>query len=273
MKTTNILALALLALFATSLGNLANSQVLNGYGMHASVATASNCPSFCTTANGGQFSRDSDGSEFAASAFAEDTAFGIGRAEASVSGSAFLPNLRAIGSSAVGKSGEGSSFGVQGYGYSGAATKTIDLDINLHATVTDGASGYTANSAGASVAVLKGSTLGWSTDFGTLVFEIAGETTSELGLENLSLNAASISNDDSATISFSIDPGDNFFVVASLRARAKNGSADAWNTLTLDFDDDTGLTPTLVPEPRCCWIAAMATLLLAFRRRASRTSV
>jgi hypothetical protein len=234
-----------------------NAAIVNGYGANASASTASNCPSYCTTAGGGDFQYDSDGGEFSNTAFAEENSYALGRAQSSLTGSTYLPELKVLASSDVRRRGGATAFGVQGFTYGGATSTTITLDLNLHGSITDNLIGYTGNTLTAKVAVLLGSSLNWYADFGTLVYEVAGETTQQAGVETLGLSTPGIDQSTSSFINFNINPGDDFYVVAQMAANGQNGIADAWNTLTLSFDDDTGLTATsvsTVPIPSAVWL-------------------
>lgn len=251
----------------------ANAVIVNGYGAEASAGTASNCPSFCTSGGGGQFDSDSDGGEFSNTAFAEvDSTYGaLGRAQSSLTGGTYLPELRALASSDPGRRGSATAFAIQGYTYSGASSTTITLDLNLDGSITNNTNGaYTRNVLRADVAVLLGSSLDWYADFGTLVYEVAGATTTRAGLETLFLTDPAI-NQETGSITFDIDPGDDFYVVASMGASGQNGIADAWNTLTLNFDDDTGLTAASisnVPLPAAVWLFGSGLLgLIGISRR------
>lgn len=234
-----------------------NASIIDGYGTYASTSTASNCPSYCTTADGGDFQYDSDGAEFSNTAFAEESSYALGRAQSSLTGSTYLPDLKVLASSDLNKGGFATAFGVQGFTYSGTSAATITLDLDLHGSITDNPSGYTYNVLSASVAVLIGSSLDWYPDFGTLVYEVAGGTTVRAGVESLFLGNPGINQSTSNFITFDIDPGDDFYVVAEMNASGQNGIADAWNTLTLNFDDDTGLAAASVsnvPLPAAVWL-------------------
>jgi hypothetical protein len=230
----------------------ANAAIIDGYGVSAAASTASNCPSYCTTAGGGDFQYDNDGGEFNTSAYAFENSYAEGEAYAALNGMTYLPTLKVQASSDEGRQGSATAFGIQGFTYSGAAT-TINLDFNLHGSVVDNPTGYTGNTLQASVAVLKGSQLDYYADFSTLVYEVAFDLDT-LGIESIFINEG-INIDMPGFISFDIADGDDFYVVAQLRATGKNGYADAWNTLTLEFDDDTGLEAAgVVPVPAALWL-------------------
>jgi hypothetical protein len=246
--------------------SVTTAAILDGFGAESSAGTASNCPSYCTSADGGDFQYDSDGGEYSASAFAEESSYGLGRAQASLSGSSYLPELKVLGSSDLGKRGSGTAFAIQGFSYDGPATN-FTLNMTLDGSITDNLTGYTSNSLSAKIAVLKGSTLSWYADFGTLVYEVAGETTTRVGLVNMFLSDSGLNQSTADSISFDLNPGEDFYVVTEMTAGGQNGIADAWNTLNLDFDDDTGLTPAIIPEPSSLLLIGLAGVVLGCRRR------
>ena len=230
----------------------ANAAIIDGYGVSAGASTASNCPSYCTSAGGGDFQNDNDGGEFSASAYAFENSYAEGEAYAALNGMTYLPTLKVQASSDAGRQGRSTAFGIQGFTYSGAAT-TINLDFNLHGSVGDNPSGYSYNVLEARVAVLKGSQLDYYADFGTLVYEVAFDL-DKLGIESVFINDG-INIDAPGFISFDIADGEDFYVVAELSAVGQNGYADAWNTLTLEFDDATGLqAASVVPVPAAVWL-------------------
>jgi len=264
-KTGLILSLLLCAPMA------ANAVIVNGYGATASTGTASYCPSYCSTEFGGDFANDSAGGEFSNTAFSEESTYALGRAQSSLTGGTYLPELRVLASSELGRRGGATAFGIQGFTYSGALSTTITLDLVLDGSITDNPSGYTDNDLRADVAVLLGSSLSWYANFATLVYEVAGETTTRAGVKSLFLSTPGINQTATDAISFDINPGDDFYVVASMGAHGQNGVADAWNTLTLNFDDDTGLTAASisnVPVPAAVWLFGSGLLgLVGISRR------
>ena len=269
MKTRRILLLGMLA------GMAANAQaaIVSGYGVEASTSTASNCPSFCTTADGGDFQYDSDGGEFSLSATSTENSYGSASSSALYTGSitTYLPELNVNTSSGLGKGAFANAFGVQGYTYSGAGT-SITLDFNLHGSVGDNASGYVSNNLRADIAVITTSELGWYAHFPTLVYEVANSS-DVVGNESLFISNSGLDQNAPGSITFDVFDGMDFYVVASMGATAKNGFADASNTLTMQFEDDMGLTAasvSAVPVPASVWLFAsgLVGLIGVARRKA-----
>ena len=235
-------------------------QIASGFGVSAGVSTASDCPSFCT----GDFDFDSDGGEYASFADAISTTYGLSKARAYYSGSeAYLPELKAYSSSTAGQGGSASAFGVQGYIYEGAGTETITINFALDANIFDSGT-FGSESASASIGVLG---LGlqnpnepidgpdFYSDFGTWYYENFGM---QLGAESLFVDNSTTGGLDTGSISFDVDPGDVFFVGASMRASSRTGTADAFNTFTSTFSNPaiasqlTVANPVAVPEPSRC---------------------
>lgn len=250
----------------------AQANLMTNYGAYVSTNTASNCPSYCTSANGGEFAFASDGGEFIDSAYASEMTYGDTQAYAALDGSSYLPTLK-VKTSADYRLGSGAkAYAMQGYSYNGSEGTTIDLDLNLHGSVGDNSSSqYAHNSLRADIAVFIGDSLEWYTgDFGTLYYEFAYDM--EKDLTSLFINDGMDVN-EYGSLSFDLEPGQNFFIVASMQASSKNGFVDAWNTLSLDFADDSGLVAASapssmvdVPEPTPFYLLLLALMLIAFAR-------
>lgn len=257
----------------------ANATILSGYGAVATTWTADNCPSYLQCNNGvnadiGQVAAvASDGGEFISSATASEDTYAMGQALAELTGDTYLPVLKAQTSADPAKAGFARAFASQGFTYSGSTATTVNLNINLHGVigVYDANTGNTDDLV-ATVAVIIGSEMPWYTgDISLLSAEIAsGET---LGLEYLTItpdDGLDVDVNTSTTISFNLDPGTDFFVVAALTAHSLNGYANGWNTLTMAFDDNTGLTAAsagTVPEPTALWLFGTALVGLAGVRK------
>ena len=254
----------------------AQAVIVNGYGTFAISGSASNCPSFCTTAGGGQFTSSSDGGEFKTSAYATDNTFGFGEAMAELSGPLGLPTLKAQASSDVGKQGRGSTFASQGYTFTGQSSEAITLDLNLTGTITNNPIGYVFNRITASIAVIRRDSIPFFTDFSGLVFELV-PSSDVVAVADLIIDDE-MTTSDSADITFTVNPGEDYYVVATLTAVAQNGIADAFSTLNLNLLDDSGNTlddsfgfqAATVPVPAAVWLSLSALLsLTSFRKQAT----
>jgi len=71
-------------------------------------------------------------------------------------------------------------------------------------------------------------------DFGTWYYENIG---TQLGTDTAFVNVPN--GTDTGSISFTVNPGDVFFVGASLSASSRTATADAFNTFTASFADPT----------------------------------
>ncbi|WDE04292.1 PEP-CTERM sorting domain-containing protein [Thalassomonas viridans] len=250
----------------------AQASLISHYGAYAGGSTASNCPSYCSTSDGGDILRASDGGQSSNSAYASEVSYGYAEAYAALDGSSYLPTLKVQASSGNRKGGDAEAFAMQRYTYTGNEATTIDLDFNLHGSVADNANGgYNSNSLRADVAIFIGDSLAWSTDLATLYYELAYDM--EKDKSSLFINSGTDVNQP-GSLSFDLEPGENFFVVASIKAKSRNGEADAWNTLSLSFADDTGLvaasadnTQVDVPEPASLGMFGLTLGLLSLRRR------
>lgn len=244
----------------------ANAAILSGYGAAATAWTADNCPSYVQCLYGMNNASVSDGGEFVSSATAFENTHAMGQSLAELTGDTYLPVLKAQTSADPAKAGFAMAFGSQGFTYGGSAATTVNLNINLHGVigVYDSNAGNTDDLV-ATIAVIIGSEMAWYPgNIDLLSAEIAsGET---VGLEYLTItpdDGLDVDVNKSTTISFDLNPGTDFFVVASLTAHSLNGYANGWNTLTMAFDDNTDLmaaSASTVPEPTTLWLFGTALL-------------
>jgi hypothetical protein len=212
--------------------------------------TSINCTSYCD-------SFTVDGGEYINSASATDNAYATATASADYAGtSSYLPTLKASASSGSNTQAGAYAFGAQGYTYAGADT-TITLDFNLHGSVSDNATGSADNFVDAYIAVIVGNSLNWDPYFGTLVYEDAPNLGYNVpGVQSLFITSG-LDQNAPGSITFDVTNGMNFYVVASMNALSQNGYADASHTLTMNFNDDTGLTAasvSTVPVPAAAWL-------------------
>ena len=192
------------------------------------------------------------GSSFAA------VSFSTFRAEASFSAqSTFLPVLRAE-SNGVGALFDDDRTNTEAEAYqvfNSSIPQTIRLDIVLDSVVTNGPNG--TSSVLANVYVIGGAGFGVSDSFcspGEFMFDGTYMCGSDIAQSerNPFLNYSNLFNGGSDptltdALTFSVGAGETFGVFAQLSAGSFRGTADAFNTLSLEFEDDTGITP--VPEP------------------------
>ena len=213
------------------------------------------CPSFCG-GFGGSFDNSLDGGEFSNSAFTSLSNFGgTGQGSASLSDPTILPVLGAEGFSGSDSRTATNAVGMLGYTYTGATT-TISLDI-----VLDGERGGTTDPSDAwvrsNVAVILGDVNDFVTHYPTFIFEVVPLTPglSVLDESNMSLDLNAGQQTKNGSIGFTLNDGDEFFVWAGLEAGGiRNGFGDAFNTLSMSFSDDAGITTNVVPIPAAAWL-------------------
>lgn len=239
-------------------------------GAEAFVGTVSPCPSFCGGI-GGTAENVSDGGELSTSAYTSlNNSDGNGQASADLSGPTYLPILAAEGFSGPDSRVDSGAVGMLGYTYAGATSTTISLDIVLEGEVGGTTDEFDAwvNS---NVAVILGDVDYYTTHYPTFIFEVVPGTPGleELGTSNLSLDLNAGQQTLMGSISFTLDPGDEFFVWAGLEAGGiRDGYGDAFSTLTMSFSDDTGITPSIIPVPAAVWLFGSGLIgLIGFARR------
>lgn len=246
-------------------------------GTQANTSTASNCTETgsCVLGlgeDGGDIQSHSDTGT--TSATSSETTYANAQASASLSGSSYLPTLKAQAIADADKGAFATAYGVQQYTYTGSTASIFDLDYNLHGSV---GTGPFSEQLSATVGVLLGdSPFAWDfdVDLATNVYEIA----TPLDLVDIDYLFIGDGNDVNipGTISFILNPGDIFYVFAQLTAKAVNGTADGWNTFSMSFVDDTGLaasaTPDVsaVPVPAAAWLFGSALLGFVGLRRSKK---
>lgn len=247
------LAGATCALIVTGLFNTAQAAT---WGADVGVSTISPCPSYCG-GPGGKFDSSFAGGEFSSTAYTSlSNADGNGQVTASLSGPDLLPVLGAEGFSGPDSRADANAVGMLGYSYTGATATTISLDI-----VLEGDRGGTVDPFDAwvnsNVAVVLGDVNDFVTDYATFIYEVVPGTPglSVLGESNLGLDLNAGPQVLTGSISFTLNPGDEFFVWAGLNAGGiRDGYGDAFTTLSMAFSDNTGITPSIVPVPAAVWL-------------------
>lgn len=184
-----------------------------------------------------------------------------------------VPLVRTFASTNGGNSAAfGSSVAIEGYTYSGAAPAIFSLDANLSGSVVNPDNNFAGNFAGLSIWQASSPFAGeffFSTDEGAYL---------ELGFNNLAqlnLSQNGIGTDDllAGTMSWEMQPGETVYLFARGLSRVfgPNSIADARNTLTMSFQDSTGLTSlsggTVIPEPSGALLALLGGLVMLRRRR------
>lgn len=231
-------------------------------GIQVGTRTYANCPSYCSGDSEWSTSFTND-----SSAYTEEDTYGLAKAYGDFSGDSYLPNLKLYAESVAGKGAGASANAVQGFNYLGTDTSDFTLNFNLHGSASGDASLST------SIAILIGDdadTEYWH-HIPTNYYEVNyGDTRGGVASAYLS-NV--LDGNDSNSITFSIAAGQSFYVLTEMHANAKGGIADAMNTLTMNFEDNTGLqavygvTNTVsVPEPSTIMLFFIA-LTLVVRRK------
>lgn len=246
IKRKALYALTGVVLATTSITTQATIIDLYGDLGIATSAGTINCPSSCFDVQYEHYFGSDTSSSY-------NDSYGTAQSLGSLSGSDFLPDLKAYAQSEGNNVASAQAWSAQGYNYSGTDTMTYTIDFNLHGSVT-GNAGLRAD-----VAILIGSEMidlyDWI-DFGTGYYEPYDDN-ERAGWESTWLSGG-IDENSASSISFDLDAGDSFFVLSNVEAWARGGTADALNTLTLNFEDSTGLqavatvgsTPSVeVPEP------------------------
>lgn len=253
MKKSRLLGAVCAGLIVLGLFNTAYAST---WGAEAGVSMITPCPSFCG-GSGSQSDFSSDGGEFSSTAFTSLSNFGgTGQASADLSGPTLLPVLGAEGFSGSNSRTGSSAVGMLGYTYMGASATSISLDIAL-----EGERGGTTNPSDAwvrsNVAIILGDVNYFVTDYASFIFEVVPGTPglSVLGESRLSLDLGAGPQTKMGSIGFTLNPGDEFFVWAGIEAGGtRDGFGDAFNTLSMTYSDDTGISPSVVPVPSAMWL-------------------
>ncbi|MCK5189451.1 MAG: VPLPA-CTERM sorting domain-containing protein [Methylococcales bacterium] len=193
-------------------------------------------------------------------------------ASAQVQGSFAIPVLKAKAES-VDADGwvSATSWGIQGYQFTGADNTTISLDSSLTGEVNN-TSGSDVTGLSVGVWLLAGDSGLLFPDapdtFNDLLFQIAFLPGSDsFSWENLTtetVNRSTTTTDLVDQLDITLDNGDEFYLLAGLTASADGTGAfaDAFSTLEMSFNS-TNLTPAAVPLPAGIWlfVSALAGLI------------
>lgn len=230
-KTMLICTTALLA-------NVANAEViLDDWGTSTYVASFDDCPSYCT--GNYEFTEEGGFDQYSSSSELDNDA-GAGKAFAEVNGAGYTPVLKAIASANAGTGIYANAWGVQHYKYTGTESTIIELTLNLHGSISG------EGKIRGDIAVIKGNNLPWTSDMGTLIYEMVPYE-DVLANDSLFINSGD-NQTTTSVVSIALEAGDSFFVRADLKASGQRAStADAYNTFTMNFSDDSELTATAKP--------------------------
>lgn len=213
---------------------------LTSWGTSASVITFSECPSYCT---GTIYTDEVGGINQTTANLSYTNESGSTEALAEINGAGYTPVLKARSISVEGRGVNANAYGIQQYTYTGNTPTTLELDLNLHGVVI-GNGRITGH-----VAVIKGEDIPWTGDMGTLVYELV-QSEDVLAYDSVYLTEGADEN-ATTTLSIELEAGDTFFVRADLLTRGRQGgSADAFNTFTMEFSDDSQLVAASNPEPQ-----------------------
>jgi hypothetical protein len=216
-------------------------------------ADAHAVPAFGATARGSELGASSqeDGGPGSATASVSGPTY---QTEAALGGPTFTPILKA---SSVSENAENTddfttSVAQAFQTFTSSITQTITLDILLHGVVTNVGTPLSNSYVLADVKVIGGSAFSLSDTFcsGQYAFGIylCGST---LGTPaNLYIPDGDLMRPGSIT--FDVSAGEQFAVYGILRANSRDGSADAFDTLQMSFQDDTYIIA--IPEPGTLWL-------------------
>jgi hypothetical protein len=155
--------------------------------------------------------------------------------------------------------------------FQSSTSQTIDLNISLHGIIAGDAFVL------ADVFVYGGtdfevfdSPICPDSSLGKFLFDGTYFCGSRLGWSNLFINAGDVTLPD--LLSFDVSGGAEFGVYAILRASSKAGSANATQTLSLEFSDDEFISAveTPIPEPGTFCLLALGLASLGLPGRGAR---
>jgi hypothetical protein len=235
------------------------------------------CPSFCG-GPGSRFQNDSDGGiGMTASTSSLNNIDGLANALASLDGPTELPILRAEAFSQSNSSAVAQAFGMQGF-YVDAPEYSLDLTISGIA-LNDPAPGSNADgSVVANVMIFRdndpSSDVFPTSHYATMKFEVIplsgdlellADAVEGPGLPTLTIPADNVTHSVSTTLTVTdLNVNDLIYVWANVIASGtRSGFGDAFDTLTMEFQNPQGLShsphPT-IPEPASAILTLLGTV-------------
>lgn len=179
------------------------------------------------------------------------------QAEASLSGASYTPLLRAesVSTNPENADDRTSAYAAGFQVFTSSISQSITLDLSLHGIVSNTSEG--SSYVLGDVKVVGGSNFFTQDTYctnGTYAFGtyLCG---SNLGSANMPIRDGDITLADSIT--FNVTAGESFAVYGVLRASSYFGSADAYHTLSMSFENDTYLSAasaSAVPVPAAVWL-------------------
>lgn len=157
--------------------------------------------------------------------------------------------------------------------FTSSVSQTIRLDITLESVVTNDASG--TSGVLSNIYVIGGSGFGVSDTFcspGEFTFDGVYLCGSRIAQSGNGLNFSNLFNGGDSPVlidflEFDVAAGDSFGIYADLSAGSFQGTADAFNTLSLSFEDDTFITVVPLPGAECLYAVGLLGLGGVARRQ------
>lgn len=170
-----------------------------------------------------------------------------------LAGSTYLPELKAFSTNTAPENDDDITRGeAEAYQtFTSSVAQTIDLNVSLHGIVVDG--GLTVSGVLADVFVYGGSSFEVLESpicpdgrLGKFMFDGVYFCGDRLGRANLFIPVGDVTLGQ--ILSFSVAAGGTFGVYGTLQAISSDGSADATQTLSLNFADDEFISPVRIPD-------------------------
>ncbi len=267
-----------------TIGSAHGATTLTEWGAVASLTSSTCATDFCgaDTDVGFLFDLSVDavnggaGESSAGTAIGSWPAPGSAQADAVVAGGLAVPLLTAGATSEADTWLAGQALVIQGYGYTGTGSETIELDWQLTGNVTnpddDPVTGLSVFVGFFNVGDLGFPDVNSPMDAFTLLAGLALADPANNVLEFTTPGAVA----HGSTLSIDVNDGDQFYLAMGLMAAAGGAGAQAesLSTLTAAFRDSPALSPAIaaVPLPGAAWLFAPAVLGLGavVRRRRPR---